>query len=110
MSLNIAERLHSRRGSVASIKSVPIAHPRERSNSISSVILEPKEQPKQKQVTIEEPIKEKKGLKSLQNIVDSLSAKLSQFEQQFKKDNDKITLQEKEISKLKDTIRDILDG
>jgi hypothetical protein len=118
MSLNIAEKLHSRRNSVSSTLSIPVPVPsvptptpkqRSRSNSILNVVDSLPEKYEEKPV-VEEHCKEKKGLKSLHCIVESLQSKLLLFEQQFKKDNDKINSQEQEISKLKETIKDILDG
>ena len=111
----------SRRGSVASLNlsQIPQVPSRERSNSISSVlnsrrgsvVIINKEEPK-KVVILEEEKKEckKNGLRSIQAMVDTLTSKLAVFEKQFRKDQEQISRQHKEISELKESVKDILEG
>jgi archaellum component FlaC len=79
--------LNSRRGSVVSIK-----------------------EPEPKKVVIVEEKKDKKGLKSIQAMVDALTSKLTNFEKQFQRDQEQILHQNKEISELKENVKDILEG
>lgn len=112
--------MSSRRGSVASINenqnlfNLPVA--RERSNSISSVlnnrrgsvasITSTKEEIK-KEVVEEKKECKKNGLKSIQAMVDALTSKLTLLEKQ---NHQQISNQTKEISQLKETVKDILEG
>ena len=113
--------MSSRRGSVASINenqnlfNLPVA--RERSNSISSVlnsrrgsvasITSTKEEIKKEVVVEEKKECKKNGLKSIQAMVDALTSKLTLLEKQS---HQQISNQTKEISQLKETVKDILEG
>lgn len=118
---SISETL-KRRDSVVSLNT-PQIPTRERSNSISSMlhsrrnsVVSVKEEKEEKpvkpikHVQIEEAKCGKTGLKSLQQMVDMLTQKLQKFEEQFKRDKEQISHQNKEITELKNSIKDIIDG
>ena len=121
ISIYYNKQMSSRRGSVASINenqnffNLPVA--RERSNSISSVlnnrrgsvasITSTKEEIKKEVVVEEKKECKKNGLKSIQAMVDALTSKLTLLEKQ---NHQQISNQTKEISQLKETVKDILEG
>lgn len=103
-----------RRGSVASLNSLPVAPPRNsievkptpfmfvKKNSDTTECVEPESN--------KEVVCHKKGLKTIQSMLDVLNSKITKFEEQFKNDQHHIQQQQKEISTLKLHIQDIIDG